>query len=648
MKDINKLLLAFGAHEYIKQNYASADAKLAYRSNSERLDYERRRNAELDRMASRRADDAYALQSRERQFREEQAEKDRKAAEYEAYEQREHEKDLLKMELRDRERERELERDRIESQNYIAELNSATSDKDRQAAYIMHSQRLEQEARLHALEMNQRERLERDKMTLQQNLADQQERLQIYLQQQGHQNAQEIERFKALASRETQILMARENASNMLQDRLVQESLKTFPLNISPLVLLKNKPDNLTNLLRFAKISRQSNMFLPDVADVYVDVANYSKNPEALNIFIAPLHVNSTISDKDKLTQQIWDMIYQKVETYFTIHYNRRGDHPVIFYPTAWKDNSSAGQHASETLHFFLKDIPCLVIEPRFDGHSLNLMISGWNNGYLSSDHIRVQMNFKVNLYAFIIESVYSRSKKSLELLNKLGERIDDSLKKKKEILEQNIRYYEELGLSAKIAEDNLADVEAIGLYELFDIEPSKDLKEVANNIAELLCLNLSVLADVHHLQSTDATPLLPSKYKQEFPIQYEDMDLRQQVYQCYEGVYISLRSQDASSVELTKRREMERAREMQITNLKKELELINETELLDSMEEKLRKYAEEKYNITGLPLEEMWSKMVEKMEIGDIPFFSELLPNIDDRRLYKRVDKKIADLQRS
>ncbi|WP_195334602.1 hypothetical protein [Bacteroides salyersiae] len=56
--------------------------------------------------------------------------------------------------------------------------------------------------------------------------------------------------------------------------------------------------------------------------------------------------------------------------------YNRSSNHPVVFFPTAWSDKSNPGMYASETLHFFLKYIPCVVIEPRFDGTTFRLMFS--------------------------------------------------------------------------------------------------------------------------------------------------------------------------------------------------------------------------------------------------------------------------------
>lgn len=652
MDSIDKLILGGAAYTLVKQNWASADAKLAYKGSLEQLDYFREKDLADRKSAEHLALLNYDQQNRDREFQQRQVEIDRKEAVYLAREEQLMQAEMQRREHQMREQELEMERERIEAENYIAELNAETNERiaslNREADLIKHSKRLEQERILHSQAMDLRERLEQDKLRVSQNIAKQEEALQRYLFEQGNINTQEIEKFKALALRETQILLARENAANILQDKLVQDALKDFPLNISPLVLLKNRPHELTNLLRFTLLSKEDGTSLPDIANVYADVKNYAKNPEPLNIFITPIHISSSLTNSNNLTQQIWDVIYQKIESFFTVHYNRKGEHPVVFYPTAWKDSSAGGQHTSETLHFFLKDMPCLVIEPRFDGHSLNLMVSAWNNGYISSDHIRVKMDFEINLYSYIIQAAYERSVKSLNLLNKVGtEHLDDSLIRKKRILEQNIRYYESLDLKERIESNDLDDIEALGIYNLFEIEPSKDLNKGAEAIASIICINLAVIADVHHLQSTDAVPVFPSILRSEFPDFFRNENLRSQLAESYETVYLNLRNQDSMAVGEVHRKEMERAREVQIINVKKELGIIGEEELQNDIEVKLRNYAQEKYKIKGYDLEELCNEMIKRMDVNDIPFFKEVLPNIDDRRLYKRIDKRISDLQR-
>ena len=101
--------------------------------------------------------------------------------------------------------------------------------------------------------MDFQERLEMKRMYFQENLENQREELQKYLTEKNIKNARAIALFQAQAARQTQILVAQENARNMLEDHLVQDALKNYPLNVSPLVLLRNRSANMTSLLRFTE-----------------------------------------------------------------------------------------------------------------------------------------------------------------------------------------------------------------------------------------------------------------------------------------------------------------------------------------------------------------------------------------------------------
>ena len=625
---MSELINTVVAYKAIDHCITSADARLSYQASSEQLEYLRQRDKAIQADQKELADMQRRNSEREREFLDKQGELERKFAAEEAAREREHQ-ELMQ------ERALEVQRDGIRAQMHIAKMAKQTADLDREARLSMHAQTLDQN-----------EQLEVRRLRVQTQIANQQEALQRYLHEQGVKNAQELEKFKALAMRETQILLARENAQNTLQDHLVQEALKTFPLNISPIVLLGNRPHSLKGLLRFSSNLSDSSL-LPDITQVYKDVKAYSENPEALNVFIAPIHIDSKIQNRENLSQQMWDSIYQNVESFFTEYYNRRGQHPVIMYPTAWRDKSVAGQHAGETLHFFLRDMPCMVLVPRFDGHSFSIMMSSWGIGYQTTDHIRTEMRFDINLDAQLIKAAYERSKKSLSLIEKLGDNIDATLIEKKKSLEKNIRNYETLDFDSHVDSGTLSEIEALGVYSLFDIDPIYDMAETTKLLSSLLTVNLAIMADIHHLQSTDAMPIFPKLFGNMFQGLYSDRDFREIVSKCYERVFIFLRNSDASYSDSTNRRELERVREMQITNLQKQLELINQQDLVNSIEDKLRKYAEDKYRITGYTPEQLWAYMIDNMTIDDIPFFKELLPNIEERRRYKIIDKRIAELQR-
>lgn len=634
---MNDLVTAVAAYKTIDHCLTSADARLSYRASSEQLEYLRKRDQAIAELNER--DYALGMECShvDKELREQELKSMEKQAEYD----REH-----RLEMQEREHEMRFQEMYGKMQMHSASINASKYIAEMNSAVTMRNADLDREARLnmHARELDQNEQLEIRRLRVQQNIADQNERLQRYLLEKGIKSAQEIERFKALAMRETQILLSRENAQNILQDHLVQEALKTFPLNISPIVLLKNSPHSLKGLLRFSSQMTQSSG-LPSISSVYDDVKAYSENPEALNVFIAPIYIDSSIQYRECLSQQIWDSIYQKVESFFTEHYNRRGKHPVILYPTAWKDKSASGQHASETLHFFLKDMPCMVLEPRFDGHTFSIMLSSWGLGYTSNVHSRTEMNFDVNLDGMLINSAYERSKKSISLLNQLGDKVNNLLSEKYKRLEQNIKYYETLKIDELIKTKNLDEICAIGVYNLFDIDPVQDMASATQVLSSLLCINLAILSDVHHLQATDTPPIFPTFFKKEFPELYDNQELRQLVSKCYERIYVFLRNEDVFAVGNLHKREMERVREMQITNMKKSLELINSSELNESIDEKLMKYAQEQFNITDCSGDELWNQIIDRMTVNDIPFFKELLPNVDNRRRYKQIDKRISEL---
>ena len=184
--------------------------------------------------------------------------------------------------------------------------------------------------------MNFQERMESMRLRCQERIEKQKENLQKYLTEKNIKNSREIVLFQARAMRQTQMLVAQENARNVLQDHMLQDALKTFPLNVSPLVLLKNQSRSLGYLLNFSKLEDDKST---SIEQVYEEIEEARKHPDALNIFVAPVHIDSKIKNRKVLGDQIWDTVYQRLESFFTLHYNRSSDHPVIF--TACTDGKS-------------------------------------------------------------------------------------------------------------------------------------------------------------------------------------------------------------------------------------------------------------------------------------------------------------------
>ena len=417
------------------------------------------------------------------------------------------------------------------------------------------------------------EKQEMRRLQFQAQMEAQREKLQMTLANMNIRNSQEIAKFQAIAMRETQILVARENAQNMLQDHMVQAALKDFPLNISPLVLLKNRPHSLSSLLRFT-VGEDCK-----TEDVCNDVMNYAANPEALNIFVAPVYVDSKIKNRQVLSDQIWDTTYQKLESFFTMHYNRRSDRPVIFYPTAWNNKFNPGMHASETLHFFLKDMPCIVIEPRFDGLNFRLMISAWGLGYASTEHIRTELNFQINIDEILAQSVYDRSKKALAVLSDLSKADIPETEKRpffiqEAALEKNVKLFEALHLDERKATDHMDEIDALGIYNIFKVEPVQDLAQLSDLLSAQIGMTLASLSDIHHLKSTDAEPMLPILMKQYFPVLYKNKEVRELLFSNYHRVLTRLKDEAILLMDKQDIKLLESFRATQIDRIQNELEV--------------------------------------------------------------------------
>ncbi len=483
------------------------------------------------------------------------------------------------------------------------------------------------------------EKQEMRRLQLQVQLEAKREQLQITLANMNIRSSQEIAKFQAIAMRETQILVARENAQNMLQDHMVQSALKDFPLNISPLVLLKNRPHTLTSLLRFTigEVCKTE--------DVCYDVKNYADNPEALNIFVAPVYIDSRIKNRQILSDQIWDTTYQKLESFFTKHYNRRSERPVVFYPTAWNNKFNPGMHASETLHFFLKDMPCIVIEPRFDGRNFRLMISVWGLGYASTEHIRTELNFQINIDDILAQSVYERSKKALTVLDDLCKA--DILETEKQALfiqertlVKNVKLYEALNLEERKIKGRIDEIDALGIYNIFKVEPVQDLAQLSELLSAQIGMTLACLSDIHHLKSTSVDPKLPELLKDSFPNLYANEEIRDLLFTNYSEVLSQLLKEE--TILLADKEDIKLLENFRITQINK---IQNYLELTQSVEDQIRKIAKDLFNYTDPDYELVWETCLDCMTVEHVHIFRNILPQISDSRKQNQLLKNLAKL---
>lgn len=493
--------------------------------------------------------------------------------------------------------------------------------------------------------MNFQERMETRRLRCQENIENKRAELQKYLQGKQIEANREIALFQARAMRQTQMLMAQEQARNVLQDHLMQDALRTFPLNVSPLVLLKNQAQSLGHLLAFSEYNGKDET---SIEQVYEEVEATRQRPDALNIFVAPVYIDSKIKNRKVLSDQIWDTVYQRMESFFTRNYNRSGDHPVIFYPTAWNDKYNPGMHAAETLHYFLKDLPCIVIEPRFDGTTFRMMFSAWGLGYNSTVHHRTELSFPINIDAVLACSVYERSRKALDAIREI-EGLLDSRKygfgQITDSLQRNVDLFQALHIEERMKENRMEEIDALGIYNIFKIEPVQDLAALSEYLSARIGLNLAMLADIHHLRSYDRDPILPQLLKPYFPALYNNEEIRKQLFKEYEESYVWLRREE------TDFKAMKDVRNLQITNVKKLLDLSSSSEVMESVTNIVCDYVRKNYQVETDSLEDAVNKALEFLRSKDIPFFESLL-EIDEiannRKLYQRIETRIFDIRQN
>ena len=464
--------------------------------------------------------------------------------------------------------------------------------------------------------------------------------------------------------RETQILVARENAQNMLENQMVLEALKTFPLNISPMVLLNSRPHTLSSLLRFTvgeqvevEDGNKKKLLEAKPVDVLQDVLSYAEHPEALNIFIAPVFVDSKLTYQKTLSTKIWEVTYQKIESFFTKYYSRDSRTPVVFYPTAWNDKYTSGVHASETLHYFLKDLPCIVLEPKFDGNKFRMAVSSWGLGYGSTEHHRTECEFDVNIDLAIANAVYERSLNALCVINIITETdIMDADKRKyfvmEQTLEKNKKLYEALNIGefpvmeAEKKQRLINQIAALGIGNIFSVDNAQDLEPIANYFASQIGVTLAMLADIHHLIATNALPRLPKLMSEgHFREMLENKAVCEKLCQNYTLALAQIRDEECSlAVDAEESGRIYTTRNNESENIRKELG-VERTIPSKSWQEQIRIYTKERVGYENKNFEMVWSKFIYNTSKTDLTFLQSIMPQITDEDKRDELENKIENL---
>lgn len=343
----------------------------------------------------------------------------------------------------------------------------------------------------------------------------------------------------AVFNRHSSMLLAEKNAHISLRHTLVQDAIRNFPLNISPLVLLENNNIDISFLLGEKKSDGDSKEL-----DSIFDSIGVAK---PLNVFITPMHIDTRVNGKEVLASQVFDSVYSSLESVFVNEYSRNSERPVIFYSAAWNKNVKAGLHAADELYYFLKDMPTIVVEPRFDGKSIKLMFSCWGIGYSSQIHSRQELAIPLDINSMIAVSVYERSKKALETLSNISSE-EKVLKDQKTMFEHNVNIFEQLNLKERITKrlNEIAETgKSVELDELGDyckmlyINQS-DVVGMADTISATTGMMIAAISDTHHLLANDITPRFPHIYKTYFN-DFVNGDLLKEFGDMYERTYLKL-----------------------------------------------------------------------------------------------------------
>ena len=332
-------------------------------------------------------------------------------------------------------------------------------------------------------------------------------------------NTREIAEFNLREARTTAMLAAKLQADLAMRNAAVQDAMRSFPLNIPPCVMLEN-----AGLPQAVLQDGEINI-------VDANPCGGFQSAYPLNVIITPLFVDSTVKNREYISQRMIDNLYGSIESFFTKYYSRDGERPIRLYNTSWNRNVAAGTHAAELLYYFLKALPVVAIEPRFDGEKFRAIVTHWNLGFDGDAIHRAEYEFPVNFKDMILGNAIKRSERDSKLFSKIP--VDKQTQKVKsyiQVCENNLGVYNAIS----------QDVTAEECLQFISVEQS-DLKEAADTLSMNMKVLLSAMTDAHHLLSVGTTPILPKLIKTEFPKLLETEQFVESMRTMYEKCYDKL-----------------------------------------------------------------------------------------------------------
>lgn len=343
--------------------------------------------------------------------------------------------------------------------------------------------------------------------------------------------------YLQLIQRHTSMLVAEQNHRSALKNIFIQDSLRRFPLKVSPYILMENN-----NIDTVATLCGSSG----DAENLRSNVLSLSM-PRPLSVFIVPVHIDSRLVGNEVLATQVGDNIYSNLESFITNEYGSDSPRPIKLYSTAWNSDVKGGLHSADEIYFYLKNLPSIVIEPKYDGTTFKLTLSYWSIGYEDSKQHRTEISIPLDVNVMVVQSAYNRSKKAMDVLSGVSV-ASKAIQEQKASCACNVRIYEELHLSEhlenrmrELIETGHSDeLKELGDYiRFFTLLPS-DISVVSDSMTVLIAMIVSALADVHHLLSNDVSPHFPSIYRHYYS-DHVDTKLLRHFSHMYEMAYIRL-----------------------------------------------------------------------------------------------------------
>lgn len=440
----------------------------------------------------------------------------------------------------------------------------------------------------------------------------------------------ELQKQLQMTTRETNILVSRFTAQENLKNTFWQDAIRRFPLNISPISILEN---NGVNIELLTKRLSEKNMSEEQIRELRTYLFA-DKKP--LNVFVLPITVDSRVGGKETIAAQVWDSVYQNVESIFVNEYNSCGNRPVSIYSTAWNQNAKPGLHAAEEIYFFLKYLPSVVVEPRFDGKRLKIMFTCWGIGYTLGQRVRQELTVDLDWLPIITTNAYERSKKNLKLIEKIDIKDDSFLRNKKESYLHNIKLYEELSIDKKLENGKIDELNTLGDYSKWFALDSYDWGNIADIISSTLGLTVAAISDTHHLLSSDVEPLLPQIHNKYFSSILNEA-LIQSLIDMYEQSFYKLVLMDETS-----NRKALTVRDMQIRNIYDAFKVscpdkVNPLESIVS-------YCRVKWNHESKGFNDAFDYYVKHFTSDDVNFTKQIMPYLSKEQK-KMIERRNYDL---